>query len=86
MLPIGCNITSLGVTVKNVVYWNTPGEQYIHFPMVTHIVTMETGKYCSPGAFSYNTFFVSAPKCRDVVLGSYGARGMSLVARAQSKL
>ena len=30
-------------------------------------------------------FFVSAPKCRDVVLGSY-VQGMSLVARAQYKI
>ena len=28
-------------------------------------------------------FFVSAPKCRDIVLGSY-VRGMSLVARAHN--
>ena len=35
-------------TVKNVVYRNTPGEQYFHVSMVTHTVTTETGKYCSP--------------------------------------
>ena len=32
-------------------------EQYFYVSMVTHTVTMETGKYCSPGAFSYTTFF-----------------------------
>ena len=34
-------------TVKNAVYRNTPGEQYFTVSMVTHIVTMETVKYCS---------------------------------------
>ena len=43
-------------TVKNVVYRNTPGEQYFHVSMITHTVTMETGKYCSPWEFSYTTF------------------------------
>ena len=36
-----------------------PGEQYFHVSMETHTVTTETGKYCSPGAFSYTTFFTS---------------------------
>ena len=45
-------------TVKNVVYRNAPGEQYFHVSMITHTVTTETGKYCSPGAFSYITFFI----------------------------
>ena len=44
-------------TVKNVVYRNTPGEQYFTVSMVTHTVTTETVKYCSPGVFSYTTFF-----------------------------
>ena len=53
-LPHHCR---LFYTVKNVVYQNTPGEQYFHVSMVTHTVTTETVKYCSPGMFSYTTFF-----------------------------
>ena len=49
-------------TVKNAVYRNTPGEQYFTVSMVTHTVTTETVKYCSPGVFSYTAFFtVHAP-------------------------
>ena len=44
-------------TVKNAVYRNTPGEQYFTVSMVTHTVTTETVKYCSPGVFSYTVFF-----------------------------
>ena len=44
-------------TVKNAVYRNTPGEQYFTVSMVTHTVTTETVKYCSPGVFSYTAFF-----------------------------
>ena len=53
-------------TVKNAVYRNTPGEQYFTVSMVTHIVTTETVKYCSPGVFSYTAFFtvyVSLLRC-----------------------
>ena len=44
-------------TVKNAVYRNTPEEQYFTVSMVTYTVTMETVKYCSPGVFSYTTYF-----------------------------
>ena len=44
-------------TVKNAVYRNTSGEQYFTVSMVTHTVTTETVKYCSPGVFSYTAFF-----------------------------
>ena len=42
---------------KNVVYQNTPGEQYFTVSMVTVWVTMETVKYCSLGVSSYTVFF-----------------------------
>ena len=45
------------ITVKNVVYRNTPGEQYFTVSMVTHTVTTETVKFCSPGVFSYTAIF-----------------------------
>ena len=45
------------LSVKNAVYRNTPGEEYFTVSMVTHTVTTETVKYCSPGVFSYTAFF-----------------------------
>ena len=36
---------------------NTQGEQYFIVSMVTHTVTTETVKYCSPEVFSYIAFF-----------------------------
>ena len=49
----GSVATNRNASRFTVVYRNAPGEQYFH-------VTMETGKYCSPGAFSYTTFFACA--------------------------
>ena len=54
-------------TVKSAVYRNTPGEQYLTVSMVTHTVTTETVKYCSPGVFSYTAFFT--------LLASFGGGG-----------
>ena len=74
--------TTLLYTVKNVVYQNTPGEQYFTVSMVTHTVTTETVKYCSPGVFSYTAFFYSV-RCfnhtpRSVVLYNLVARYTTL--------
>ena len=69
----------------------TIGQSYFQSPWTTNLKNTVGGYlYLLGGLRVYiiTTYcvFVSAPKCRDVVLGSYGARGMSLVARAQSKL
>ena len=50
----------ISYTVKNAVYRNAPREQYFTVSMVTHTVTTETVKYCSPGVFSYTAFFTIA--------------------------
>ena len=50
-------VHSTRLQAKNAVYRNTPGEQYFTVSMVTHTVTTETVKYCSPGVFSYTAFF-----------------------------
>ena len=54
LIRTGCTVhcKKCGVTERP-----RPKEQYFHVSMVTHTVTMETGKYCSPGAFQYTTFF-----------------------------
>ena len=52
-------IKPMQYTVKNVVYRNTPGQQYFTVSMVTHTVTMETVKYCSPGGVQLHRVFYS---------------------------
>ena len=63
-MPITCHYYTIKLTillqpytVKSAVYRNTSGEQYFTVSMVTHTVTTETVKYCSPGVFSYTALF-----------------------------
>ena len=50
-------VQSRNCTVKKMWCIGTPQGSNIYVSMVTHTVTTETGNYCSPGAFSYTTFF-----------------------------